>query len=29
LVELRKNKQIIIPDPAALTRALEYASEWS
>lgn len=29
LVELRKNKQIIIPDPAALSRALEYASEWS
>jgi CRP/FNR family transcriptional regulator, cyclic AMP receptor protein len=29
LVELRKNKQIVIPDPAALARALEYASEWS
>jgi CRP/FNR family cyclic AMP-dependent transcriptional regulator len=29
LVELGKNKQLIIPDPAALTRALDYASEWS
>ncbi len=29
LIEMGKNKQIIIPDPAALTRALEFASEWS
>ncbi len=29
LVEFGKKKQIIIPDPAALKRALEYASEWS
>lgn len=29
LVELGKNKQLIIPNPTALTRALEYASEWS
>jgi CRP-like cAMP-binding protein len=29
LVELGKSKQLIVPDPAALTRALEYASEWS
>jgi CRP-like cAMP-binding protein len=29
LVELGNNKQIIIPDPTALARALEYSSEWS
>ena len=29
LIELGKNKQIIIPDPAALARALEYSTEWS
>jgi CRP/FNR family transcriptional regulator, cyclic AMP receptor protein len=29
LIELGDNKQIIIPDPAALARALEYSSEWS
>jgi CRP/FNR family transcriptional regulator, cyclic AMP receptor protein len=29
LVELGNSKQIIIPDPAALARALEYSSEWS
>ena len=29
LIELGKDKKIIIPDPAALARALEYASEWS
>ena len=29
LIELGENKQIIIPDQAALTRALEYSSEWS
>jgi CRP/FNR family cyclic AMP-dependent transcriptional regulator len=29
LVELGKDKQLIIPDPAALARAIEYASEWS
>jgi len=28
LIELGKNKQLIIPDPPALARALEYASEW-
>ena len=28
LVELGSNKEIIIPDPAALGRALEYSSEW-
>ncbi len=29
LIEMGKNKQLIIPDPAALSRALEFASEWS
>ncbi len=29
LIELGKNKQIIIPDQAALTKALDFASEWS
>jgi CRP/FNR family cyclic AMP-dependent transcriptional regulator len=29
LVELGNSKQLIIPDPAALARALEYSSEWS
>lgn len=29
LIELGKDKKLIIPDPAALTRALDYASEWS
>lgn len=29
LIELRKNKQIVVPDSSALTRALEYASDWS
>jgi CRP/FNR family transcriptional regulator, cyclic AMP receptor protein len=29
LIELGKDKKIIVPDPAALARALEYASEWS
>jgi CRP-like cAMP-binding protein len=29
LVELGKDKQLIIPNAAALSRALEYASEWS
>ena len=29
LIELGKDKKIIIPDPTALARALEYASEWS
>lgn len=29
LVELGDKKQIIIPDPKALARALEYSSEWS
>lgn len=29
LIELGKDKKIIIPDPAALARALEYTSEWS
>ncbi len=29
LIELGKDKKIVIPDPAALVRALEYASEWS
>jgi CRP-like cAMP-binding protein len=29
LIELGKDKRIIVPDPAALARALEYASEWS
>ena len=28
LIELGKNKQLIVPDPAALARALEYASDW-
>ncbi len=29
LVELGKNKQLIVPNPEALARALEYAAEWS
>lgn len=29
LVDFGKKKQLIIPDPAALNRALEYASDWS
>ena len=29
LIELGKNKQLIIPSAKALTRALEYGSEWS
>jgi CRP/FNR family transcriptional regulator, cyclic AMP receptor protein len=29
LIELGKNKKLIVPHPAALTKALEYASEWS
>ena len=29
LIELGNNKQIIIPDPATLARALEYSSEWA
>jgi CRP-like cAMP-binding protein len=29
LVELGDKKQIIVPDPKALARALEYSSEWS
>jgi len=29
LIELGKNKKLIVPQPAALARALEYASEWS
>jgi CRP/FNR family cyclic AMP-dependent transcriptional regulator len=29
LIELGKDKKIIVPKPAALARALEYASEWS
>lgn len=29
LIELGKGKKLIIPDPPALARALEYASEWS
>ncbi len=29
LIEMGKNKQLIIPNPEALSRALEYAAEWS
>jgi CRP-like cAMP-binding protein len=29
LIELGKDRKLIIPDPADLARALEYASEWS
>jgi CRP/FNR family transcriptional regulator len=29
LIELRKNKQLVVPDPSALARALEYAADWS
>ncbi len=29
LIEMGKNRQLIIPDPSALSRALEFASEWS
>src|SRR5258708_7944657 len=29
LIELGKDKKIMIPNPAALARALEYSSEWS